>query len=215
MRRYEKFTLIELLVVIAIIGILASMLLPALKSARDRARGITCVSNLKQIGVAIYNYTSDYDGWVPQEIVDQVTNGFWYNALLYDLGYVNTTMTESDTEPVTKGLFSCPMEDAATTGNGTTPWRKTNYGINVKISAQVPGHVNHVQYKISKINKPSEKPLVGDSGGLAHSARISKTILGYPPDERHNGSWNAVMVDGHNESFTEISSENSFWIPGF
>ena len=61
-----SFTLIELLVVIAIIAILAAMLLPSLQGARDSAKSISCVSNLKQAMVAAELYTIDYNGWTPQ-----------------------------------------------------------------------------------------------------------------------------------------------------
>src|SRR3954452_6837847 len=60
-RPLRGFTLIELLVVIAIIAILAAILFPVFAQAREKARAITCTSNLKQLGTAIAMYRSDYD----------------------------------------------------------------------------------------------------------------------------------------------------------
>ncbi len=63
--RRRAFTLIELLVVIAIIAILAAILFPVFARAREKARETVCISNLKQLGLAVLSYATDYDGYYP------------------------------------------------------------------------------------------------------------------------------------------------------
>jgi prepilin-type N-terminal cleavage/methylation domain-containing protein/prepilin-type processing-associated H-X9-DG protein len=116
MRKRWGFTLIELLVVIAIIAILAAILFPVFAQARSAARKASCLSNLKQIGLAANMYGQDYDESLVPMTMDGATSNVAWPILIQP--YVKNI-----------GVFLCPSREA----NG--PWQvgpnaTTSYGIN-------------------------------------------------------------------------------------
>ncbi len=107
MKRQHGFTLIELLVVIAIIAILAAILFPVFAQAREKARTASCLSNTKQIGLALQMYTQDYDEHVclnNDRNVFQVGNYY----------YLNTWMTLLEPYIKNYGIWVCPSASAGT-----------------------------------------------------------------------------------------------------
>lgn len=94
----KGFTLIELLVVIAIIAILAAILFPVFAKAREKARQASCLSNQKQIGLALMQYVQDYDEMYPAS---------WLTSPAYDIyyfSYVDSLMPYMKSE----GIWTCP-----------------------------------------------------------------------------------------------------------
>jgi prepilin-type N-terminal cleavage/methylation domain-containing protein len=147
-RRRNAFTLIELLVVVAIIAILAAMLLPVLSKAREKARQAGCISNLKQLGLTIFMYAGDFDGYLPSirvngydqdfETVDPRRGGYTWPWLLFPyLGSSTSIDIPSSKSAVRKSPFSyfaCPGDRGAwLNSTGGTLYKCASYGASARV----------------------------------------------------------------------------------
>jgi prepilin-type N-terminal cleavage/methylation domain-containing protein/prepilin-type processing-associated H-X9-DG protein len=178
-RSVSGFTLIELLVVIAIIAILASILFPVFARARDKARQTTCLSNMKQLGLAFFMYTSDYDETFP----------FTSNWKTNLQPYVKNTQ-----------INYCPSRRKQLDGT-EMPWY---YGQGYNIGCTSPAVAGVPLQSEASIVAPSYKILVvewdrcnsgppcGPAGLLSGGSTCYWAVT-----RVHNGGSNIVFCDGH------------------
>ncbi len=220
-RKRRGFTLIELLVVIAIIAILAAILFPVFARARASARRISCVSNLKQLGNALMQYTQDYDERYPT----------CQNDVYYYGDPAKGDMVVR-LQPYLKSyeVFFCPERDAIYTGMNIYPWNKerrqlgygSNYGL-YSISDSIGLFQGSGSYKPA--GEPSDYDLVHDSASVGRPITDVKEpasfiMMGdtydYPyytlglafqgtdgvksGGVRHGKMWSYVYADGHVKS---------------